>query len=480
MSDVRRVSDRRVPNVPPLDGIVDPEVRSVLEALTQGWQVRNGQAAATDDYRFITKADLKQWINEGSIMAGAAFGSGSLGGGVSGGPANPTPIQQWVNSLVQQATDIVRNSEFFQFLGQRIDAIGPPLEQLGAQATQMTTLIRNETSNRSNADNAIVETLNQVFAGIATTDRPIWAMKTDGVVIEVTNAAAFAQAFTNLQSTVGNQTIALQQEASTRATADGQLFGQWSVKIDAAGYVAGFGLNSQSPSYGPATSEFYVRADRFAIGSPGVPRPIVGRDADGNPIYGDAPPANIPFVVFTTPQTSNGKTVPPGVYMTDAFIQNGAIGTAKIGVAAIDTLVVGGRAITAPFYATAPDTALTTTPSTLASVAVTFPDINYATLSPGAPSAPAGVIICAAFYMGNETTGHALSSIHFEVWKNGTFALFGTAISIPDGSSTTCIITTVDPAPGLFNSYSLVAFKGDNVYNATAYHINISAFGSQR
>ena len=46
--------------------------------------------------------------------------------------------------------------------------------------------------------------------------------------------------------------------------------------------------------------------------------------------------ANLPFIVNTTSQVINGVTVPAGVYMSDAFIQNGTITNAKIGNAAID------------------------------------------------------------------------------------------------------------------------------------------------
>ena len=123
----RRPSDKRVPNVPPIDGIADPQVRAVLEALVQGWQVRNGQASTTDEHRFITKADLKGWLNDGTVMPGLK-GSGGLGGGpsVPGGPPT-TNTEKTVNALVDAVTNAVRNSEFFQFLGRRIDLIEPPI-----------------------------------------------------------------------------------------------------------------------------------------------------------------------------------------------------------------------------------------------------------------------------------------------------------------------------------------------------------------
>lgn len=98
------------------------------------------------------------------------------------------------------------------------------------------------------------------------------------------------------------------------------LEGQYTVKIDNNGAVAGYGLANTANSAGNITSEFIVNADRFAIMRGGS----------------DTTAATVPFVVQTSATTHNGVSVPAGVYMADAFIQNGAITNAKIGNAAID------------------------------------------------------------------------------------------------------------------------------------------------
>lgn len=61
--------------------------------------------------------------------------------------------------------------------------------------------------------------------------------------------------------------VAISQEATARATSDGQLFAQYTVKIDNNGYVAGFGLASETIN-GTPTSSFMVRADSFSIVNP--------------------------------------------------------------------------------------------------------------------------------------------------------------------------------------------------------------------
>jgi hypothetical protein len=60
---------------------------------------------------------------------------------------------------------------------------------------------------------------------------------------------------------------AIAQEATTRLSEDGKLFAQYTVKIDNNGYVAGFGLASETVN-GIPTSSFMVRADRFSIVNP--------------------------------------------------------------------------------------------------------------------------------------------------------------------------------------------------------------------
>ena len=111
--------------------------------------------------------------------------------------------------------------------------------------------------------------------------------------------------------------------------ADGEaLEGQYTVKIDINGRVAGFGLANTSVSYdGGIHSEFAVLADRFAIVNTGTNVEVV------------------PFIVTTIPTTLNGVSVPAGVYIEEAFIKNGAIANAKIGNLAVDNAKIADLAV---------------------------------------------------------------------------------------------------------------------------------------
>jgi hypothetical protein len=121
--------------------------------------------------------------------------------------------------------------------------------------------------------------------------------------------------------------VTVEQAFSANASDIDGLEGKYTVKVDANGYVAGFGLAVTDNGATP-TSEFIIRADRFAIGSP------------------SGLTEEIPFIVQTTPTTNNGVTVPTGIYMGDAYIRNGAIANAKIGNAAIDVAKIANLAVT--------------------------------------------------------------------------------------------------------------------------------------
>jgi hypothetical protein len=114
-------------------------------------------------------------------------------------------------------------------------------------------------------------------------------------------------------------TSALQVTASTNASTVSGLSGKYTVKIDLNGYVSGYGLASTANT-AAASSTFSVRADSFYIASPSGP--------------GITP--TMPFIVRTVKETIGGVEVPVGVYMNDAYIQNGTITNAKIANATIE------------------------------------------------------------------------------------------------------------------------------------------------
>ena len=116
------------------------------------------------------------------------------------------------------------------------------------------------------------------------------------------------------------------------------LTSQYSVKVDNAGHVSGFGLSSTNIN-GTPTSAFIVRADKFAIVNPQAASQISNQPINSNNV-------TVPFAFtsYQAPSAENAYTaVPAGVYMDTAFIKNGSITTAMIGNATMDTANITGQ-----------------------------------------------------------------------------------------------------------------------------------------
>lgn len=184
---------------------------------------------------------------------------------------------QDVATLLTALTGEITESQLYQSLAERINLVD------GNGAGSVNARIQTESTARQSAD------------------------------------TAEAQARQILAATVNSNTAAIQTEQTARASETGQLFARYTVKTDVNGYVSGFGLASTANGATPS-SAFAIRSDSFYIASPEGP--------------GVAPA--MPFIVRTTPVTINGVNVPVGVYMSDAFIQNGTITNAKIANLAVD------------------------------------------------------------------------------------------------------------------------------------------------
>lgn len=137
-----------------------------------------------------------------------------------------------------------------------------------------------------------------------------------------TSAAQNFNSITARLDSIGGSGVTVEQKFTAVASDVSGLEGQYTVKIDSNGAVAGFGLASSTTAAGGITSEFIVNADRFAIMRGGS----------------NTTPATVPFVVQASSTTLNGESVPAGVYMADAFIKNGSIESAKIGSLSADKI----------------------------------------------------------------------------------------------------------------------------------------------
>lgn len=135
------------------------------------------------------------------------------------------------------------------------------------------------------------------------------------VAADDTRIGATASSVQQLQAQVGStDVIALQVQANVNANDITGLEGKYTVKIDANGYVTGYGLAVNANNSTP-TSEFIVKADQFTI----APVQTDNTANDGSP-----------FFYRTVPTTINGVSVPAGAYLKAAYIHDASISNAKI------------------------------------------------------------------------------------------------------------------------------------------------------
>ena len=172
-----------------------------------------------------------------------------------------------------------------------------------------------------------------------------------------------------MSTTVSGHTTSI----STNATSINGIQGKYTVKIDNAGHVSGYGLISTNND-GTPTSDFGVRADKFYVAPPATSSSTapttnlfkgkIWIDTSSNPSvtkYYDPSAnsgsggwvtslvSNIPFSILTTPGTINGASVDAGVYIDTAFVGNATITQAQIGTLTAD-VINSGLLNTVDFY----------------------------------------------------------------------------------------------------------------------------------
>lgn len=247
----------------------------------------------------------------------------------------------------------ITETQLFADLGARIDLIDDPVNGLVTRlsgATADVTLLKNTVNDpitgvaasasgvsalwvqTENLGNGIASVAGRATALEATVNHPITGVAVTASALDTLETTVYhlssgllatANKATNLQIKIDDPITGLastyaafQQEAQIRAEETGNLFGQYTVKIDLNGYVSGFGLASEAPIDGTPRSDFVVNADSFSVAGTGAE-------------------PEIPFIVRTSGTVIGGQYVPPGVYIRDGFIQNGTITNATIANATI-------------------------------------------------------------------------------------------------------------------------------------------------
>lgn len=322
---------KAVPAIPPISAIADPNARAVLQALVNGWQVRNGQSG-DGSRKFLTEADVGLTVNNyfSSVARGVTGGGGSQSPGGAG-------------DLVDAVTRMIINSREWAALNERIQIIQSPdwlrdamYAALEPEMTELRTLAANVgqalagigylDQARTTLERSVVESFKALIAEYGVSTAGVNTVQKAIATYADANALQISQIYATVD---GVRTVAIEEASEVRADIDGALSGLYTLKVDAAGHVAGMSIGVTSNNEGETTSNIVFKADNFAIG---------GRDVY---IDGVLQPPVVPFIVKTTDWTDEeGVTHPPGTYMNNVTITS----------ANVDKLVLDYGKVTGGLY----------------------------------------------------------------------------------------------------------------------------------
>ena len=203
-----------------------------------------------------------------------------------------------------------------QYVETKVDELGEAtateLTQLEAKADSTIASLATEKTVRASQDNALASSIAALSGTVANNHASI----VDVLDLEVTPDGAVAGRLNQIETDVGGNTAAVQENSEAVAALDGTVSATHTIKVQAQTVggkkvVAGIGLMADSTGL----SEFMVAANRFVVVDP--------TDSDGSAI-------RMPFIIY------NGV-----VYMDMACIREGTILTAMIGDAQITSAKIG-------------------------------------------------------------------------------------------------------------------------------------------
>jgi hypothetical protein len=261
--------------------------RDFLKAVKEILDVREGRRGSSYE-KSVTWRDL----HDLGLITRVA---GQQGGNISGTGLN-SDISALPVKLVSRLEQALRNTPLFKSLLAKIGSIDDLEGYPDALRQLLQTSLLEEATQRRAAIQTVEKTLQDGLSSQAQRVTEITAAvegaqsgirHVDFTYAEKTRALAtsITQVSARLDN-AGGDGVTVEEKLTAQADAITGLQGQYTVKIDANGKIAGFGLAVDAPTEGEATSAFIINADKFGIfTSDGDVMPF-GVDASGVYING--------------------------------------------------------------------------------------------------------------------------------------------------------------------------------------------------
>jgi uncharacterized protein YjbI with pentapeptide repeats len=287
---------------------------ALISSLRNGIEAANARLAAIEGYldeQGIDPSGIIQRIEEGelpnALMETILFARKTR----ANARTERATIRQYVETKVNE-------------LG---EATATELTQLEAKADSTIASLATERTTRASADSANASAIAQLSGTVADNHASI----VDVLGLEVTPDGAVAERLEQIETDVGGNAAAVQENSQAIAALDETVSASHTIKVQAQTVggkkvVAGIGLMANSSG----DTEFTVAANKFVVVDP--------TDADGSSI-------KMPFIIYNGTVYMDMACIRDGT-ITNAMIGDAQITSAKIGAAQIKTANIDSAAIT--------------------------------------------------------------------------------------------------------------------------------------
>lgn len=319
MSNFKRDTGRaRLPALPPVNA-QDPALRNWMSAVAERLEVREGSRGNPFE-RAVTVRELKEATN------GLIEITDNIAGDRSGVVTVPLTSGLVASIYIDRFMDSIRNTRLYRDLMRRLDdptrfddlikevrdlllvSIAEEAAKRGADVRNLETKIQDVNRSIAIAIREVTASLENNAAGLRET-----------VYAFANQSSAQAGKITQLEASLGNYyqdgqpgRAVLEQQLGVFADRINGLRAQYTLKVQAGGALAGFGLAAGEVN-GVPSSAFLISADKFAIVTPGYNKGLTNNPSALTPADG-----GIPFGVDANGIYLNNNVYIRGTTIVDA------------------------------------------------------------------------------------------------------------------------------------------------------------------
>jgi len=284
----------------PMVNIQDKALANWCNAVTERMQVREGERG-NENERTVTLRELRELTGGVADLAKVLAtpkepADGEVGLDLGGGLSATVRVDQFARSIIE--------SRLFRSLAKSLDdptrydhlakeirdelvrSIADEAAKRGAEIRDLTTIVQSNERSFARAVREVTASLQAASAGVRAT-QAAWS---DGQRAMATNVLQLQASLGNYYQDGKPGRASLEEEMTVLASHTDGLRAQYTLKVQAGGALAGFGIAAEEVN-GQTSSAFIIMADKFAIVSPSysgglqrTPRPqdvVFGVDGQG-------------------------------------------------------------------------------------------------------------------------------------------------------------------------------------------------------